>query len=227
MNKLKNEFAKFKSDFEIYKNHYHNYKQNHEKHLDDLKKLTGRDGEIVTRDRKPTDRYISQAQRDIRINQKRYSSYEAAITKIDNYMNNLEYGDNLDDAVDFINKLQSIIDSLPQKSVAFPKVDLSSTPRIQHAVLSLYHNKLDMDEKFYDLKGQYFQLSEVANETVTRMNEPQISICLGGDEIESVIIEQMAILSSKDGSSVNNNLLNVFETEIINCEIILGDMYCW
>ncbi|HHR6129501.1 TPA: hypothetical protein ACS72K_001088 [Providencia alcalifaciens] len=226
MNKLKNEFAKFKSDFEIYKNHYHNYKQNHKKHLDDLKKLTGRDGEILTRDRKPTDRYISQAQRDIRINQKRYSSYEAAITKIDNYMNNLEYGDNLDDAVDFINKLQSIIDSLPQKSVAFPKVDLSSTPRIQHAVLSLYNNKLDMDEKFCDLNGQYLQLSEVANETLEMMNKPRTSDCYNGNQNELMVIDLIAAFKSVDIGLVNSNPLNAFETKTINCEIILGELYC-
>lgn len=70
-------------------------------------------------------------------------------------------------------------------------------------------------------------LLENLNYDEHEIDEPQISICFGGDEIESVMIEQMAILSSKDGSPVNNNLLNTFETEIINCEIILGDMYCW
>ncbi|MDR2242807.1 MULTISPECIES: hypothetical protein [Providencia] len=229
MIKLKNEFAKFKLDFEEYKQSFKKYEENHKKYLSELERLTDRYGEILTRDRKPTNRYISQAQRDIRINQKRYSSYEAAIIKIDNYMDSLEYGDNLDDAVNFINKLQSIIDSLPQKPAAFPKMDLSSTPLIQHAVLSLYNNNLGMDKKFYNLNGQYLQLSEVANETLTRMNEPQISICFGGDEIESVMIEQMAILSSKDGSPVNNNLLNAFEPSTIygGCEIYLGTQYCY
>lgn len=71
------------------------------------------------------------------------------------------------------------------------------------------------------------ELLENLNYNEQEIDEPQISICFGGDEIESVMIEQMAILSSKDGSPVNNNLLNAFDTETINCEIILGDLYCW
>lgn len=226
MDKLKNEFAKFKSDFEEYKKSFKKYEENHKKYLSELERLTGRDGPILTRDRKPTDRYISQAKRDIRINQKRYSSYEAAIVKIDNYINKVGDGKNLGKAVDFINKLQSIIDSLPQKSVAFPKVDLSSTPRIQHAVLSLYYNKLDMDEKFCDLNGQYLQFSEIANETLTRMNEPRISDCFNGNQNESTVVDAMAVFKSAESSSINNQKLNVFETKTINCEIILGELYC-
>ncbi|MEX9950343.1 hypothetical protein AB7X11_17740 [Providencia alcalifaciens] len=224
---LKNAFSQFKLNFEEYKESFKKYEENHKKYLSDLKELTGRNGQILTKDKNPTDRYISQAERDIRINQKRYSSYEAAITKIDNYMNGLEYGDNLDNAVDFINELQSIIDSLPQKPAIFPKKNLSSTPLIQQAVWSLYNNKLEMDEKFYDLNGQYLQFSEVANETLMKMNEPRISDCFNGYENESMMIEQIAVLDSTDGSSVDNNLLSAFETKTINCEIILGDLYCY
>lgn len=224
---LKNAFSQFKLNFEEYKESFKKYEENHKKYLSDLKELTGRNGQILTKDKNPTDRYISQAERDIRINQKRYSSYETAITKIDNYMNYLEYGDNLDNAVDFINELQSIIDSLPQKPAIFPKKNLSSTPLIQQAVWSLYNNKLEMDEKFYDLNGQYLQFSEVANETLMKMNEPRISDCFNGYENESMMIEQIAVLDSTDGSSVDNNLLSAFETKNINCEIILGDLYCY
>ncbi|HHR5882801.1 TPA: hypothetical protein ACS7XF_002778 [Providencia alcalifaciens] len=224
---LKNAFNQFKSNFEEYKESFKKHEGNHKKYLSDLKELTGRDGSILTKDKKPTDRYISQAERDIRINQKRYSSYEAAITKIDNYMNDLEYSDNLENAVDFINELQSIIDSLPQKSAIFPKKNLSSTPLIQQAVWSLYNNKLEMDEKFYDLNGQYLQFSEVANETLMKMNGPRISDCFNGYENASMMIEQMAQLESVESSSMDNQMLKAFETNATYCEIYLGTQYCY
>lgn len=216
---LKNEFSKFKLDFEEYKKSFKEYEKNYKKHLDDLKKLTDRDGEIFTRDRKPTDECISQAEKNIRINQERYSSYEAAITKIDNYMNSSEGGKNLSNAVGFINKLQSIIGLQPQKSVDFPKMDLSSIPLVQHAVLSLYNNDLEMNKKFYDLNGQYLQFSEIANETLQMMNKQD-------NQNEAKIVDSTAAFKSVDIGLVNSNPLNAFETKTINCEIILGELYC-
>ncbi|WP_323086536.1 hypothetical protein, partial [Providencia alcalifaciens] len=129
------------------------------------------------------------------------------------YMNSSEGGKNLSNAVGFINKLQSIIGLQPQKSVDFPKMDLSSIPLVQHAVLSLYNNDLEMNKKFYDLNGQYLQFSEIANETLTRMNA-------------SMVIDLIAAFKSVDIGLVNSNPLNAFETKTINCEIILGELYC-
>ncbi|MBC5792151.1 hypothetical protein [Providencia sp. JUb39] len=207
---LKNKFNQFKLHFEVYKESFENYKESQEKHLIDLKNFIGRNTSILTKDKESTEQYILQAEEEVRINQEKYSGYEAAITKIDNFLNDLESGDNLDYAVDFINKLQSIIDSLPQKPAVFPKDILLSEPFTQQAVLSFYNNKVIIDQAFCNLNAQYLQFSEVANETLTRMNEPQISICLNGNQKESMMIEQIATLSSKDGSPVDNNLLNAF-----------------
>ncbi|MEQ5128427.1 hypothetical protein ABN225_16665 [Providencia alcalifaciens] len=60
-----------------------------------------------------------------------------------------------------------------------------------------------------------------------KIDEPRISDCFNGDENKSMMIEQIAVLDSTDGSSVDNNLLSAFETKTINCEIILGDLYCY
>ncbi|HEQ1859662.1 TPA: hypothetical protein VEO38_003240 [Providencia alcalifaciens] len=73
----------------------------------------------------------------------------------------------------------------------------------------------------------FIQQEENSLHNKQEMDEPRFSDCLNSYESETMMIEQMAVLDSTDGSSVDNNLLSAFETKTINCEIILGDLYCW
>lgn len=73
----------------------------------------------------------------------------------------------------------------------------------------------------------FIQQEEKSLHNKQEIDKPLISDCFNGYENESMMIEQIAVLDSTDGSSVDNNLLSAFETKTINCEIILGDLYCY
>ena len=221
---LKNKYEKLKEAFENYKVKIEKYEELQKSHIKELKDSLERNDSISDKGTSPLEQYIDYVENNIKSNQDKVSNYEIAVIKMGHYIDNIEYGDNLDSAVDFINQFQSVLSSLPDENHMMPKGDLSVSPFTLYAALASYNNMLEMTDEFNMLNAQYSQFSDVANETLQTMNGPRFSDCLNSYEIETMMVEQMATLDSKGNSSV----LSAFENSAVygGCDIYLGYQYC-
>ncbi|HHR6079487.1 TPA: hypothetical protein ACS7ZY_001857 [Providencia alcalifaciens] len=221
---LKNKYEKLKEAFESYKEKIEQYEKLQKSHIRVLRDSLGKQDYISDKSISSLEQYIGYIEKNIKANQDKVSNYEIAVIKMGHYMDNIEYDDNLDSAVDFINQFQSILSSQPDENLMMPKGNILSSPFTLYAALASYNNMLEMTDEFKMLNAQYSQFSDVANETLQTMNGPRFSDCLNSYESETMMVEQMATLDSKDNSSV----LSAFENSAVygGCDIYLGYQYC-